>query len=128
MACGLLDVRCMKTLAASLVVAASLCAPALADAPPRADLKIRFALRDTSTTSFDVMVGAGNPCATANEKHSDREVQLRACMTDAGHLDVSWSTRSAWGEYSSTSSLPITRGAAAELGSANGPRLTVTVQ
>ncbi len=118
----------MKTLAASLVLIGSLCAPALADPPPRADLKIRFALRDTATTHFDVMVGAGNPCATANEKHSDREVQLRACMTDAGHLDVSWSTRSAWGEYSSTSSVPVSHGSVAELGSATGPRLTVTVQ
>lgn len=104
----------------------TLCAPALAE-PPRDDLKIRFALRDTTTTHFDVMVGAGNPCATASEKHPDREVQLRACMTDA-HLEVVWSTRSAWGEYSSTSSLPIARGTSAELGSANGPRLTVTVQ
>jgi hypothetical protein len=117
----------MKLLAASTIVLVTLCAPALAE-PPRADVKIRFALRDTTTTHFDLMIGAANPCATANEKHPDREVQLRACMTDAGHLDVVWSTRSAWGEYSSTSSLPIARGTNAELGSANGPRLTVTVQ
>jgi hypothetical protein len=136
----------MKTLAASAVVLVTLCAPALAD-PPREDLKIRFALRDTTTTQLDVIVGAGNPCATASEKHPGREIELRACMTDPTHvdgrglpptgsaaegrrgsIDVAWSTRSAWGEYSSTSSLSIAHGTIAELGSAQGPHLTVTVQ
>ena len=117
----------MKTLAASTAVLVTLCAPALAE-PAKDDLKIRFALRDTTTTHFDVMVGASNPCATASEKHPGREIQLRACLTDAAHIDVAWSTRSAWGEYSSTSSVPVAHGTIAELGSARGPHLTVTVQ
>jgi hypothetical protein len=117
----------MKTLAASSVVLLTLCAPALADAPAE-DLKIRFALRDTTTTHLDVIVGAATRCATASEKHADRELQLSVCLTDAAHVEVTWSTRSAWGEYHSTSSVPVAHGAVAELGSANGPRLTVTVQ
>jgi hypothetical protein len=119
----------MKTLAASAIVLVTLCAPAIAEptAPPDS-LKIRFVLRDTTTTHFDVIVGAAERCATANAKHPEREIQLRACLTDDAHLKVEWFTRSSWGEYRSTSSVPAVRGATAELGSANGPRLTVTVQ
>ncbi len=122
----------MKTLVASAVTILSLCAPALGDpadpAAPADARKIRFALRDTTTTHFDVIVAATNRCATARESHPDREVQLSACLTDDARLSIEWFTRSAWGEYRSTSSVSATPGAVAELGSAKGPRLTVTVQ
>jgi hypothetical protein len=123
---------CMKIFAAAVAILTTLCAPALADpAPPGRpeSLKIRFTLKDTHTSrTFDVRVGAASPCATASEKKADREIELRACVKDGSRLDVDWSSRSSRGEYHSTSSLPFARGATAELGTADGPRLAVEVQ
>jgi hypothetical protein len=119
----------MKTLAASAIVLVTLCAPALGDpAGPPDSLKIRFALRDTTTTHFDVIVAARGPCATARHTHPGREIQLTACMADATQLTVEWLTRTGASEYRSTSSVPAVRGAVTELGTTTGPRLTVTVQ
>ena len=122
----------MKTFATAFAILFTLCGPALADPGPaeRSDsLKIRFAVRDTSTTrTFDVRVGAGSPCATASEKLPEHEIDLRACVSGGSRLDIAWFTRSAWGEYRSESSIPFVAGATAELGTANGPRLAVAVQ
>jgi hypothetical protein len=122
----------MKTLAASSFLLLFLCGPALAESPPPArndSLKVHFAQRDAAATrAFDVIVSPDHPCATASEKTSDHEIQLKACVTGDAHLDVEWFTRSPSGEYRSTSSLPLTRGATAELGTSSGPRLGVTVQ
>jgi len=137
----------MKTLATSLVVLTNLCAPALAapattpiataaapSAPPMppppttAPLKIRFSLRDVTTTDIDLVIGAANRCATATEKHTDRELQLHACVAPNGYLELDWSTRSSWGEYRSMSSVPATPGTTSELGMRKGPRLTVEIQ
>lgn len=128
----------MKTFAAAVAILFTLCGPALADSGPpdhtdhtdRTDsLKVRFALHDSTTTrTFDVVVGASGPCATASEKLPDHEVELRACVSDRSQLDIVWFMRSAWGEYRSTSSLPFVAGATAELGTAKGPRLAVAVQ
>jgi hypothetical protein len=125
----------MKTFSTSIAILFTLCAPALADSVPPAAaehaeaLKVRFAQHDTTTTrTFDVLVGAGGPCATASEKLPDHEIELQACVSRGSQLDIVWSTRSSWGEYRSTSSLPFVRGATAELGTAKGPRLGVVVQ
>jgi hypothetical protein len=122
----------MKTLAASACLLLLVCGPALADpaAPARPDsLKIHFAQRDAATTrAFDVIVSPDRPCATASEKNPDHQIELKACVSSDAHLDVEWFTRSSAGEYRSTSSLAVTRGATAELGTSSGPRLGVTVQ
>jgi hypothetical protein len=122
----------MKTFAAAFAILFTLCAPALADTGPPArpeSFKVRFTLHDTTTTrTFDVVVGAASPCATVNEKLPDHEVELRGCVSAGSQLDIAWFTRSSWGEYRSTSSLPFVHGATAELGTANGPRLAVVVQ
>jgi hypothetical protein len=124
----------MKTLATTVATVFTLCGPALADPqpPPRTapeSLKVRFAQHDPSSSrTFDVRVGADGPCATANEKLPEHEIELRACVASGSRLDIMWFTRGAWGEYHSTSSLPFVAGATAELGTAKGPRLTVAVQ
>jgi len=122
----------MKTFAGSAFLLAFLCGPALADSAPAArtdSVKVRFAQRDGATTrAFDVIVSPEHPCATASEKNPDHQIELKACVTVDAHLDIEWFTRSSAGEYRSTSSLPLTRGATAELGATNGPRLGVTVQ
>jgi hypothetical protein len=126
----LLVVASMKTSAAIAVIVLSLCAPALADPAPAApSYKLRFTLHDASAArTFLVVVGPRLPCATATEKQSDRESDLRACVVDDTHLEVSWSTRSATHEYRSSSSLPLAAGMTADLGSGDGPRLTIAVQ
>jgi hypothetical protein len=121
----------MKTFATAFAILFTLCGPALADpAPEHVDSrKIRFALNDTSTTqTFDVVVSADSPCATASEKRAEHEIELRACVSRGSRLDIFWFTRSARGEYRSESSLPFVAGATAELGTPNGPRLAVVVQ
>jgi len=126
----------MKTFAAAFAILFTLCAPALADSgPPRSappeSLKIRFTVHDPATTtrSFDVVVGAASPCATASEKRTDHEMDLRACVSAAGaELDIVWFNRGSGGEYRTTSSIPFVHGSTAELGAANGPRLVVEVQ
>jgi hypothetical protein len=122
----------MKTLAASACLLLFVCGPALADSatPVRPDsLKVHFAQRDgTLLKAFDVIVSPEHPCATVHEQNPDHEIQLKACATGDAHLDVEWFTRSSSGEYRSTSSLSLVRGATAELGTVNGPRLGVTVQ
>ena len=121
----------MKTFAAASAILFTLCAPALADpAPPgrSESFKVRFTLRDTATRTFDVVVGAASPCATASQKLSDAEVELHACVSARAQLDVTWFNRSSSGEYRSTSSLPFVHGATAELGTTSGPRLVVEVQ
>jgi hypothetical protein len=120
----------MKIVAATGAVLFTLCGPALADPSAPAPRKVHFALRDTARTphTFDVTVGERTPCATASEKVPDHQIELRACVSGRAQLDIEWSSRSAWGEYRSTSSLPFVPGATVELGSANGPHLGVTVQ
>lgn len=119
----------MKKLAASAYVLLVLCGPALADAP-RADwFKLRLALRDgAATRAFDLSVAPDGPCATVHEKTADRELDVKACGGRAGHLDLDWDLRGARGELRGTSSIRLVHGATAELGTAEGPRLTVTVQ
>ena len=122
----------MKTLAAAAFAFLILCGPALADsaAPARPDsLRLHFALHDAATTRlFDVIVTSEHPCATVEEKLPNHQIEIKACLTNDAHLDVEWSTSSPSGEYRSTSSLALPRGTTAELGTANGPRLGVTVQ
>ena len=122
----------MKTFAAVAFALLILCGPALADTAPPArpdSLRIHFALHDAATTRlFDVIVSSEHSCATVEEKLPNHQVEIKACMTNDVHLDVEWSTRSPSGEYRSTSSIAIARGTTAEMGTANGPRLGVTVQ
>jgi hypothetical protein len=130
----------MRTIATAATILFTLCAPALAD-PPRSDRaeptercdraeahKVRFTLHDATTSrTFDLSVAAG-PCATATEKTQDHEIDLRACVSGGTQLDVEWFMHSAGGEYRTKSSLAFARGATAELGTGNGPRLGVVVQ
>jgi ABC-type amino acid transport substrate-binding protein len=120
----------MKMLAASAATLVFLCAPALADSALRPEewLKLRFALRDTGSQTFDVVVGTVSPCATVNQKLAGQEVELMACVASASRLDITWSTRSSSSAYHSQSSIPAIRGTTTELGSKAGPRLEVTVQ
>ena len=122
----------MKTLAAVAFSLLILCGPALADsvAPARPDsLRIHFALHDAATTRmFDVIVSSEHSCATVEEKLPNHQIEIKACVTNDVHLDVEWSTQSPSGEYRSTSSLALPRGTTAEMGTATGPRLGVTVQ
>jgi hypothetical protein len=122
----------MKTLAASACLLLFVGGPALADPAPPArpdSLKIHFAQRDAQALrAFDVIVSPARPCATASEKNPDQQIELKACLSDDAHLDVEWFTRTAAGEYRSTSSLPVTRGQTTEIGTSSGPRLGVTVQ
>jgi hypothetical protein len=123
----------MKLVAATGALLFTLCGPALADSSAPAHSgprKVRFALRDTTDTTrtFDLIVGELTPCATASEKVPDHQIELRACVSGHAQLDIEWFSRSAWGEYRSTSSLPFVSGATAELGSAKGPHLGVAVQ
>jgi hypothetical protein len=120
----------MKMLAASTATLLFLCAPALADSPPRPEewLKVRFALHDAGSQTFDVAVGTVSPCATVNQKLAGRQVELMACVASDSRLDITWSTRSSSSEYHSRSSIPVMRGTTTELGSKAGPRLEVIVQ
>jgi hypothetical protein len=120
----------MKMLTASAATLLFLCAPALADSPPQPKewLKLRFALRDAGSQTFDLVVGPQSPCATVNQKLASREVELIACVGSDSRLDITWSTRSSSSEYRSRSSIPMTRGTTTELGSSTGPRLEVSVQ
>ena len=147
----------MKTFAASIATVLFLCAPALADSsppPPRDWLRVHFAVQDGATQAFDVAVAATGTCATVNQKLGTREIELSACPGGDGRLDidersesgggdttgsaggagakgprgVDWRSRTGANEYDSRSSIPATRGAQAQLGSAPGPRLEVTVQ
>lgn len=131
MARGLLCRRIMKLLADAAFVLPLLCGSAIAASESSAQpdlIKLRFTLRDAgSARSFDVIV-ADHSCATVSEKLPSREVELKACAVRDAHLDVEWFTRGPSGEYRSTSSLSLAHGATAELGTANGPRLSVVVQ
>jgi hypothetical protein len=122
----------MKTFAAAFAILFTLCGPALADSGPPArseSFKVRFTLHDAATTrTFDVVVGAASPCASASEKLPDHEVDLHACVSAGSRLDITWFNRSSSGEYRSSSSLPLVHGTTAELGATNGPRLAVEVQ
>jgi hypothetical protein len=126
----------MTTLTVSAILLLSLCAPVFADAgsPGLAagPVKIRFAVRESEITrSFDVVVAPDGPCASATERRADRSIELKACMV-RDSLDIEWSTRrssnTSTTEYHSTSSVKIVRGETTELGSSEGPRLTVTIQ
>jgi hypothetical protein len=119
----------MQLLTASAATLLFLCAPALADSPPRPEewLELRFALRDAGSQTFDVVVGTLSPCATVNQKLAGRELELMACVGDS-RLDITWSTRSSSSEYHSRSSIPVMRGTTTELGSSTGPLLEVTPQ
>ena len=122
----------MKLLADAAFVLPLLCGSALAasQSSTQPDLiKLLFTVRDAATTrSFDVIVRSEHSCATVSEKIPSREVEIKACAVGDAHLEVEWFTRSPSGEYRSTSSLSLARGATAELGTANGPRLGVVVQ
>jgi hypothetical protein len=127
----------MTTFATCALMLLSLCAAALAEpAPPPppppppapAQFKIHFTLHDDTTQAFDVVVSSDSPCAKASKKGPGREIELRACAARDSRLDVEWYTRGPAGEYRSTSSVSLVRGATAEMGSQTGPRLTVTIQ
>jgi hypothetical protein len=127
----------MTTFTVAAIVLFSLCAPLFADsaAPPPSTVKVRFALREPDLTrSFDVIVAPDRPCATASDRKPDRQVELKACIV-RDSLDIEWmsrksvttSTGSSSSEYRSTSSVKIVRGETTELGSSEGPRLSVTI-
>jgi hypothetical protein len=118
----------MKKLAVSAYVLLVLCGPALADAPRADSFKVKLALREgAALRAFEVSVVSDAPCATVHDRTTDREIDIEACGSRAGQLDVDWFTRSPRGELRSTSSLALAHGATAELGPAEGPRFTVTV-
>lgn len=132
MAHGLLGPRTMKLFTDAAFVLPLLCGCALAASESSAQpdlIKLHFTLRDAGTArSFDVIVSSEHSCATVSEKLPSREVEIKACAVRDAHLDVEWFTRGPAGEYRSTSSLSLAHGATAELGTANGPRLSVVVQ
>jgi hypothetical protein len=125
----------MTTLTVSAIVLLSLCAPVFADAgspgPAAGSLKIRFAVREAETTrSFDVVLAPDRPCASASERKVDRQLELKACIV-RDSLDIEWTTRkssnNSTAEYHSTSSIKIVRGETTEIGTSDGPRLSVTI-
>jgi len=131
----------MKTFAGSAFVLLFLCGPALADpaatgprAPraPRAQpasLNIHFVVHtSTATRTYDVIVASDHRCASSIEKVPDHQDEINVCASDDSHLDIDWTTRGTSSEYHSKASLVLARGATAELGSGNGPRLGVTIQ
>jgi hypothetical protein len=131
----------MKTLAGSAFVLLFLCGPALADpaaaepgAPraPRAQpasLNIHFVVHtSTATRTYDVIVASDHRCASSIEKLPDHQDEIKVCASDESHLDIDWITRGSSSEYRNKASLVLARGATAELGSGNGPRLGVTIQ
>jgi len=128
----------MKTFAATAFVLLFLCGPALADpaaAEPRASraqpvsLNLHFVVHtSTATRTYDVIVASDHRCASSIEKVPDHQDEINVCASDDSHLDIDWTTRGTSSEYHSKASLVLARGATAELGSGNGPRLGVTVQ
>jgi hypothetical protein len=125
----------MKLFATSIAVLLSLAPAAFAEpAPPStgADgLKVHFALRETAAAqaavrTFDVVLAGVNPCASAKRKGANH-VEIQACVSDR-NLELSWSAQNAAGEYESRSSVPIGHGSTFELGTSDGPHLTVTIQ
>jgi hypothetical protein len=121
----------MTTFAAFAFAFVALCSPAFADpAPARpASLALRLVVNaGGAPRSYDVLVTTDHRCAMASQKRADHEDNITVCTSDEGRLDIEWWMRDAATEYHSKDSVVLARGASAELGSSNGPRLTVTVQ
>src|SRR5882757_7014149 len=135
MACGLLVGLRMKLIAATGAVLFTLCGPALADSakpsPPDTcdgstdahpkSAKVHFVQHDTDARTFDLVVGVGS-CQSMSEKVPDRQLDVRACVSD-GKLDVTWSSISTRGEYRGTASLPFEHHTTTVIGIANSPHL-----
>lgn len=106
------------TFAAFALALLALCTPALADTPPRGALRLRVTVHDGATVqSFRVIVGPRLPCATANQRAPEHQIELKACAPDETHLHVEWFTRRGTSEFRGSSALPIEPGSTVTLGS-----------
>jgi hypothetical protein len=132
MARGLLGDTRMTTLAALTLAIASvaLCSPVFADsAPARPSFKLRVTVHDGANVhSFRVIVGPSLPCATANQKLPEHEVELRACAPDDSHLQIEWHTRRGQNESRGSSAFPIEPGTTVMLGNERDARIEVAIQ
>ena len=122
----------MTTFAALTFAIASvaLCSPVFADSvPARPSFKLRVTIHDgASVHSFRVIVGPSLPCATANQKLPEHEVELRACAPDDGHLQIEWHTRRGQNESRGSSAFPIEPGTTVMLGNERDARVEVAIQ
>jgi hypothetical protein len=132
MARRLLGETCMTTFAALTLAIASvaLCSPVFADSPAaRPSFKLRVTVHDgASAHSFRIIVGPALPCATANQKLPEHEVDLRACAPDDNHLQIEWHTRRGANESRGSSAFPIEPGATVTLGNERDARIEVAIQ
>lgn len=127
----------MSTFPWSVVYVVALGVPMLFTSPAQGDppskkpaaTKLRLVVQaEGPPRTYDVIVAAER-CATARSKVVDREDDITVCaQREDERFDINWWTRQATREYRSTGSLVLARGATAELGSAEGPRLSVTAQ
>jgi hypothetical protein len=120
----------MTTLAAFAFALLALCSPALADpAPARPTFKLRVTVHDgASVHSFRVVVGPALPCATANQKVPEQQIEIKACATDDMHLHIEWYTRRGTSEFRGSSALPVEPGATVVLGSERDAHIEVAIQ
>jgi len=120
----------MTTFAAFAFALLALCSTALADTPPaRPSFRLRVTVVDgPSTHTFRLVVGAALPCATANQKAPDQQIDLRACAPDDTHLQLDWYTRRGTSELRGSSTFPIEPNAKVTLGSERAAHVEVAVE
>jgi hypothetical protein len=108
----------------------ALCSTALADTPPaRPSFKLRVTVHDgPSVHTFRLVVGPTLPCATANQKAPEQQIDLRACAPDDAHLQLEWYTRRGTSELRGSSAFPIEPGVTMTLGNDRAAYVEVAIQ
>jgi hypothetical protein len=121
----------MKTLTMSSVLVFMLCAPALADPPPR-PMRLAFQIKTAAGTRVHELAIAGRDCAHVVDKDTDHDDEIKACAiedsADGVRLDLEWMTRTGPAEYKSKSSIVVARGGTLELGRSGGTRLALNLK
>lgn len=121
----------MTTFVAFTFALLALCSPALADsAPPRPPaFKLRVTVHDGSQAhSFRIGAGPTRPCATASRKVPDQQVELKLCVSDDAHLEITWLARRGASESRGSSTLRLEPGATATLGGERDARVEIAME
>ena len=120
----------MTTFAAFAFALLALCTPALADrVSPRPSFRLRVTVHDGGGAHiFRVIVGPTLPCATANEKVTEQQIEIKACAPDDTHLHLEWYTRRGTSESRGSSAVPLEPGATFTLGNERDAHVEVVIQ
>lgn len=121
----------MTTFVALTFALLALCSPALADSgPPRPPaFKLRVTVHDGNQAhSFRIGAGPARPCATASRKIPDQQVEIKVCVSDDAHVEITWFARRGPSESRGSSTLRLEPGATVTLGGERDARVEIAME